>query len=151
MTQQPRAVVTPTLFLVSCVSQKRSIPSRGRDLYTSQWFKKARGYVEASGGRWFILSAEHGLVDPDAVVAPYERTLNLLPVSDRRAWAKRVFETLAPRLGGVERIVVLAGERYGEFLVEPLRMLGISIEIPMAGMRIGEQLHWFAERAQERP
>jgi hypothetical protein len=40
---------------------------------------------------------------------------------------------------------------YGEFLVEPLRMLGISIEIPMAGMRIGEQLHWFAERAQERP
>jgi hypothetical protein len=145
----PNAAADSTLFLVSCVGQKRSIPSPARDLYTSQWFKKARAYVDANGGRWFILSAEYGLLVPEKVVAPYERTLNRMPIGDRRAWARRVLEALASRLGGVERVVVLAGDRYREFLVEPLGKLGVSIDVPMAGLGIGEQLHWLEVHVQE--
>lgn len=64
------------VFLVSCVAEKRPAPSVARDLYRSPWFLKARGLAEREGAAWFILSAEHGLVEPDDVVAPYDRTLN---------------------------------------------------------------------------
>jgi hypothetical protein len=42
-----------TVYLVSCVSQKRTSRSLARDLYTSQWFQKARAYVEARRAPWF--------------------------------------------------------------------------------------------------
>ncbi len=141
--------VHSTLFLVSCVSQKRSVPARAKDLYLSEWFVKARGYVEAAGGRWLILSAEHGLVDPETVLVPYERTLNTMSAAERRQWAERVLDQLRPHLLGVRRIVMLAGERYREFLLPALEAT-CEVEIPLRGLRIGEQLAWFAQRERER-
>lgn len=148
MIADPNAAQDSTVYLVSCVGQKRSAPARARDLYTSDWFQKARAYVYVKGGRWYILSAEHGLLEPEAVAAPYEKTLNRMSVGERRAWARRVFDALAPRLRGVDRVVVLAGERYREFLIGQIRTLGIATEVPMAGLKIGEQLHWLAERVK---
>lgn len=138
-----------TLFLVSCVGRKLAAPARARDLYASEWFKKARAYVEAHGDRWVILSAKYGVVDPDAEIAPYERTLATMPIAERRAWADRVLASLRPRLSGVERVVVLAGSRYREFLVEPLRQLGVELDVPLAGLPIGKQLQWLGARARE--
>jgi hypothetical protein len=34
-----------TLFLVSCVSKKRSTPAPARDLYSSEWFVKANAEI----------------------------------------------------------------------------------------------------------
>jgi len=134
------------VFLVSCVSVKRSVPSLARDLYISPWFVKARRYVEATHSSWYILSAEYGLLHPDLVVAPYERTLNNMPVADRRAWARRVLDALVPELSGVDRLVLLAGERYREFLLPVLRRSCPTVEVPMAGLTIGRQLQWLSER-----
>lgn len=139
------------LALVSCVSQKRPTPSPARDLYTSDWFKKARAYVEARQHPWLILSAEYGVLDPDTIVAPYERTLNTMGVAARRDWAEGVFTSLAPRLTGVRRVIVMAGDRYRAFLVPRIQALGIEVEVPMFGLRIGEQLRWFNEQETERP
>ncbi len=66
-----------TIHLVSCVSLKRPIPSPARDLYISTWFLKARAYVEATRTPRFILSAEHGLLSPDEVITPYDRTVGV--------------------------------------------------------------------------
>jgi hypothetical protein len=48
--------------LVSCVKDKLDHPAPAKDLYTSDLFRKARGYAERVGVPWFILSSEHGLV-----------------------------------------------------------------------------------------
>ncbi len=40
--------------------------------------------MERTGAPWFILSAEYGLLSPETEIAPYERTLNTMSVSDRR-------------------------------------------------------------------
>ncbi len=56
----------------------------------SEWFLRARRYVEASRCPWFILSAKYGLVSPDEVIAPYEKTLNDMGAGERREWASRV-------------------------------------------------------------
>ena len=131
-----------TLYFVSCVSRKKEKPTAAKDLYVSDWFLKARAYVESLRGEWFILSAEHGLVSPEVVIAPYDKTLNTMPIAERRMWAARVLAQLERELGGVERVVMLAGARYREFLVDALRGKGLIVEIPLEGMAIGKQLRW---------
>ena len=53
-----------SLYLVSCVGQKLSVPAPAADLYTSAWFRKARSYVAESGEPWFILSGNTGSFIP---------------------------------------------------------------------------------------
>jgi hypothetical protein len=136
----------PTVYLVSCVSQKRSQMCAARDLYVSDLFCKARRYAEASGCPWYILSAEYGLVSPDQVVAPYERTLNKMGVADRRAWAERVAAQLVAAVLNLARVVFLAGARYREFLAEHLIRRGVAVSAPMERLRIGEQLRWLGQQ-----
>ncbi len=133
------------LVLVACVKSKRAHPAPARSLYTSAWFCKARDLVEASGARWFVLSALYGLVSPDAEIAPYDFTLNTLGVTARRDWASKVLDKLLPEADGAKRVVMFAGHRYREFLVEPLERQGIKVEAPMAHLTRGEQLRWLSE------
>lgn len=138
-----------SIFLISCVSLKLDRPAPARELYVSALFRKARAYAEASGQDWFVLSAEHGLVHPDTIVAPYEKTLNTMPVAERREWATRVLAALEPHLLDADRIVFLAGARYRELLEGPLSRRA-RVEVPMAGLGIGRQLQWLT-RHLERP
>jgi hypothetical protein len=130
-----------TFYLVSCVSKKRRVPAPAKDLYVSEWFLRARAFVEATGCPWFILSAKYGLVAPDQVVAPYEETLNSMAIAGRRAWARRVEAQLDEHVPDFDRVVVLAGQRYREFLIGYLSRRWV-VEVPLEGLRIGEQLSW---------
>jgi hypothetical protein len=124
-----------TVYLVSCVSEKHAVPTPAKDLYTSTWFKKARSFVERTGCTWFILSAEHGLVSPEQVVSPYEKTLNRMPIDERRRWAQRVFAQLEEAAPRMERAIFLAGQRYREFLVDHFRSRSILVEVAMQGLQ----------------
>ena len=137
------------VYLVSCVSKKRSNRAPARDLYLSDWFIKARTYVEAFGVPWFILSAEHGLVAPDEPLEPYEKTLNTMSVSDRRRWAEKVINQMSEKMPKARSVVFLAGQRYREFLEDHLRNQGVTVEVPMRGLRIGEQLAWLSAQMKD--
>jgi hypothetical protein len=143
--------MSTSCYLVSCVGLKNLAQRRAKDLYLSDWFRKARQYVEVAGSPWFILSAEHGLVEPEAVIAPYEKTLNTMGVIERRAWARHVIEQMEVSLPVCERIVVFAGSRYREFLLDYLRQRAAKVEIPLEGLRIGEQLSWFGLHTLDKP
>ena len=134
-----------SIHLVSCVSIKNKNPCPAGMLYRSPWFEKARAYVLDQGGPWYILSAEHGLVHPDTVVAPYERTLNTMGVHDRRVWAERVKDQVRRQRLSPERFVILAGQRYREFLLDFLNGRSESVVVPMAGLGIGQQLRWLTQ------
>jgi hypothetical protein len=58
-------VMSREIGLVSCVSSKRDTPAPPLDLYTSPYFEKMRCYADSHHDDWWILSAEHGLLDPD--------------------------------------------------------------------------------------
>jgi hypothetical protein len=62
--------LTGAVILVSCVKRKRMSVAPARDLYTSTLFQGGRRYAESKGTPWYILSALHGLVEPETVVAP---------------------------------------------------------------------------------
>ena len=138
-----------TIFLVSCVGGKRPSCAPAKDLYLSDWFVKARNLVEANGAPWFILSAEHGLVAPDDLLEPYEKTLNTMSVSDRRRWAERVISQMSEKMPEAKSVTFLAGKRYREFLEDYLRNQGVSVEVPMEGLRIGEQLAWLGAQTDD--
>jgi hypothetical protein len=136
-------------YLVSCVGQKAGSARPAKDLYQSDWFVKARRYVESAKAPWFILSAEFGLVRPDAVIPPYERTLNNMGVAERRAWSWRVIEQMKAELPDCEVIVILAGARYRENLMAYLRSRAKRVRVPLEGLRIGEQLSWLGSHTAD--
>ena len=138
----PRYPGGKALWLVSCVKTKRSSPCRAEDLYNSAWFVKARAYAERQDCPWRILSAKYGLVRPEAVIEPYEKTLKKMGVAERRVWAERVLAQLEPDLAGIDAVVFLAGQSYRENLEGPLRERGLDVRVPMEGLRPGEQLSW---------
>jgi hypothetical protein len=131
-----------TIVIVSCVKQKAAVPRPAKDLYTSPLFAGMRRFAEKNGDRWFILSAKYGLLHPDNLVDPYEQTLNKMPVRYRRAWAETVYKQIASTFPPAADIVMLAGEKYREFLVPHLRKEGFNVSIPMEGLSLGRQLQY---------
>jgi hypothetical protein len=126
------------ITLISCCGPKSSTPTRAADLYRSTLFRKSRQYAEHQGGPWFILSALHGLVDPDDVIAPYDVTLADLTRAERVQWGRRVAEKLREHGHDGGRVRVLAGRLY----VEPLRAAGLDVDDMLAGLEIGQRLQF---------
>jgi hypothetical protein len=129
------------IYLVSCVGKKRAEATQAKDLYASEWFFRARAFVERTGSPWFILSAKFGLVAPDQTIQPYEQTLNTMRRAERQAWAEQVQQQMERALPAGGRCVVFAGQRYREFLMDYLTQR-YTTDVPMEGLAIGKQLRW---------
>lgn len=129
------------IFLLSCVKSKAPHAMPARDLYVSDWFRKARAYTEAQASPWFILSAEHGLLHPDQVIAPYDRTLLRMTSAERTAWGRRVGAQLDAITPTPTAVVFLAGKLYRDPLRDWTRERGTA---PMANLGIGRQKAWLS-------
>jgi hypothetical protein len=129
------------------VKSKRSSRASAADLYISPLFVGRRRAVESTCDRWYVLSALHGLVSPDAVIEPYDRTLNDSTVAERRAWSSRVINDLVRELGSLSGLEfeIHAGASYvGDGLVEGLQRRGADVEVPLEGMPLDRQLAFYA-------
>lgn len=131
------------IALLSCVKSKRSSPAPARDLYTSPLFRMSLEYAQRWGAdQIYILSAEHGLVPERRVLHPYEGTLNSAGSSERRAWAVGVLGDISRKADlGCDQFLLLAGERYAEFL----RPLLARVVEPLRGLPLGERLRFLKE------
>lgn len=138
----PTNSVKQTVYFVSCVGQKEQRAFPAKDLYKSTWFKKARSLVESKQHTLFIISAKYGLISPDEVINPYEQTLNLMPINERRIWAEKVIVQIIGSAPRMEQAVFLAGKRYYEFIAHALEKRGIEVNLPIKNLGIGKQLQW---------
>jgi hypothetical protein len=132
--------------LIGCVKSKRTSRARAKDLYTSPLFLGRRRFVESTCDRWFILSAEHGLVNPEEDLDPYDKTLTKASVSERRAWSRNVFASLQRELGDLREMTfeIHAGRSYYDFgLLESLQQSEASVELPVRGLPLGRQLAFY--------
>jgi hypothetical protein len=145
------ADTVPDLVLVGCVKKKFDVPAPARELYTSPLFRKERVYAEQKGVPWFVLSAEHGLVAPDEVLAPYDLRLSKTSRDYRRAWGARVVERLGEVVGPVrgKTVEVHAGSAYTESIRDLLNREGVTVVEPLAGLPMGARLAWYGRPAGE--
>jgi hypothetical protein len=121
-----------------------------RDLYTSPLFLGRRRAVERSCDRWFILSAKHGLVDPDQLLEPYDETLTAASEGQRRRWSRSVLAELERRLGILTGVVfeAHAGSAYLDHgLASGLEARGAKVERPVEGLALGQQLAFYRRTA----
>lgn len=137
------------IAFVSCVKTKSATPELAEHLYISPWFRMAREYAKRSADQWFILSAEHGLLEPGRLVSPYNWTLNGLGSKLRQSWAMRVVSQMDEwgLKGG--SALVMAGTNYRQFLMEPLMERFVRVDVPMAGLMMGQQLSWMKRQLEE--
>ena len=84
-------------------------------------------------------------LSPDTVIEPYDETLNDMNRSNRLLWSALVLKGLSGVVDSGDSVVFLAGNRYREFLVKALLTRGCEVQVPMEGMRIGEQLSWLSQ------
>lgn len=137
--------IAKTICLVSCASKKQDGSHPAKDLYVSDLFSKSVQYAERNADEWWILSAKFGLLNPDKIIGKYDITLNTMPISARKEWAEKVFQDLMDVINPGDSVIILAGQRYVEFLLPKLKAYGVTIDRPLEGLRIGEQLRWLKE------
>jgi len=126
------------IVLISCVSQKLPHRAKAKDLYISTLFKLNLRYAEKlNPDGVYILSAKYGLLNLEQEIDPYEQTLNNMRVNEIKRWANQVIEQIK-KICVIEEteFVFLAGEKYRKYLLPHLN----NVQIPLKGLRIGEQL-----------
>ena len=126
------------IVLISCVKTKLNHPAKAEDLYISDLFVKNLAFARKLKPDYiFILSAKYGLLKLNDRIAPYEKTLNQMPVHERQAWAAEVISELSKYADlQQDEFIILAGEKYREFLLPHMR----NYEIPFEGLSFGNQL-----------
>ena len=136
------------VVLVACCKTKATPPGSGKKLrpgklYTSPLFKKSMTYADQFS-QAFILSAQHGLLDPDGKpLESYDKHINQLSAREKRDWADRVAgkfisETRIPK---DYPIVILAGKAYTDVLIPRLRELGYTnVVLPLERLGSGKRL-----------
>ena len=131
------------IVLISCVSKKHSQKSKARDLYISALFRKNLQYtLKLAPDQTFILSAKYGLVGLDDEIEPYDLTLNTMSAPEIKSWAHGILRQLNEKADlQHDEFVFLAGAKYRKYLIPHLA----HVEVPLEGLRIGEQLHRLSE------
>ncbi|MGZ4547535.1 MAG: DUF6884 domain-containing protein [Blastococcus sp.] len=128
-----RSGATRVLLLASSgTTAEASGPAAG--LFRSAGFTRARHLAIGSGLPWFVLSAKHGLLDPDDVVGPFELQLGDRSPGFRTAWGEWVVAQLAERVPLEGTVVeVHGGVDFAQPLRHPLARRGAGLEIPLPG------------------
>lgn len=140
----------PDLVLVGCVKTKHSVPRVAKHLYKSPLWRCRRAYAESLGCPWYILSAEHGLLDPEKRIDTYDLALKDLRAKCRREWSSRVLDALKCRVPSLRDkvIEIHAGAAYVQYgLEEGLGAAGAVVHRPLARVSgVGRQQAWYQER-----
>ena len=135
-----------TIVLISCVKTKLPQPAMAKDLYISDFFRKAYYYAELlKPDRILILSAKYGLLPSERIIEPYEMTLTEMNVAKRKEWSNEVLEELRKHTDLKRDIFIfLCGVKYRQYLLSDI----CNYEIPMKGLRNGQQKHWLKEKLE---
>jgi hypothetical protein len=122
------------VVLVGSSGATATAPGEAGRLFGSDGFARAREHAVHSQLPWFVLSAKHGLLDPDEVITPYEVQIDDQPSVYRTAWGEWVVAQLADRLqlDGVT-VEVHGGVDFAQPLRQPLARRGAVLEIPLPG------------------
>ncbi len=132
------------IALVACAKKKRAGLHPARELYDSVLFRMAFAHASRQCDRVFILSAKHGLLDPDTRVCHYDVALAHLSARARKQWGQKVTEQIECATQKGDVLTLFCGKLYRSNIVATLCARN-PIIIPLEGLSIGQQLHWYKQ------
>lgn len=154
------------IILLGCVATKGTASAPAKDLYQSPLFRARCRYAAASKLPWAILSAKHGTLHPDAILAPYDQRIPTNQAASK-VWAEEAMRSLKRILhnwnitASAQNPLILeihAGISYVDPLRGFIRRCRIAAEKshlafcevthPVKGLGIGEQLRFYARFAK---
>jgi hypothetical protein len=101
--------------VVSCGSVKLDKAAPARDLYCGRFFQVCSKFVEPRSDRWIILSAKHGVLDPDEIIDPYDLSLRKMSKERYRFWQLQARIEIEEQFPSATFLAV-AGENYRSVL-----------------------------------
>jgi hypothetical protein len=129
--------------LVACAKSKLDRAAPARELYCSPLFRGSLAYAEQRCERVYIVSAKHGLVRPDEVIAPYDETVKRMAQRERQLWGARIVTALLTEHRAGDEYLVLASGDYIAPIVDAWLTGGVGelfLRKPLEGMQIGQRL-----------
>jgi hypothetical protein len=130
--------------IVGCSKSKVSTetPVPAKHLYDSPYFNKRWTVASHDDDHVLILSAKHGIVDPDTKLLPYDVSMYDLSVDERRAMAHDIDTD-----GWDDTVVVYAGTLYVDVIRDACGSRHTVVS-PLSG-GLGEQLSQLNTRISE--
>lgn len=125
-----------TVVLLSCSATKLPHPAPARELYRGQRFQKALRWAYRKFGPGVevaVLSAKHGLVGIDQILAPYDSSVLVMRKAELAEWAARTREQLVARYPGAHFVAVVP-------MQYTAALEGLDAEVPFRGMKLGPTL-----------
>lgn len=133
-------------IFIGCVKKKLNYPEKAKNIYISDFFKKSYEFAETYNGNIYILSAKYGLLTPDTVIAPYDKTLNNMSEKQKKNWAYKVYKQMQEKnINFEEKAIFLAGVNYRKYI----KSLFKDYEEPLKGLGIGKQLQYMNKKIKE--
>lgn len=141
-----------TIVFVPCSKTKNELsktkPVKAKDLYTGPFFKKAYECAKSlKPDKIFILSAEHGLVEPDKELEYYNKYLSSMSKNEREKWTENVISDLNQlNTEGVvdlknDKFIFLTGKNYYTNLLDTFNKN--NCDIIGKDLKIGKKLQEF--------
>lgn len=139
--------------LIGAARRQRGSVCQARDQYdASPMFRRARDYCERTYDALYILSPSHGMVPAHQVIGPDTTPFARLESEQRLRWAEAVasdLRRLCERSADPPMFYLFAGQRLAQALLRAAPFA--SIERPLGGRSVAEQLHWFEQRLRVSP
>ena len=129
-------------ILIGCGAEKQTVAAPAADLYTSRYFRAKRDFARSTGMPWAILSAQHGVLQPNSLTHPYDRSAEHFTRWERREWAAGVALQLFEWQRYIGCVAIIAGEVYLNPLTSVLGALGVQVVNPCQGLGLGQQIAW---------
>jgi len=126
--------------LISCSKSKGGHRDLARNMYVSPLYRKSIIVAEGWGLPFSILSAKHGLLDPDEMIEPYDLTLTGATKQFKSEWAHKVDRQIRNTIDRKKRLIVLAGDDYYTPLTEAGMNDPLNYVAPMRGLALGNRL-----------
>lgn len=121
------------MIVIACGAEKAAEACAARDLYTGSFFRHqlaaAEAEVAGTNGRVLILSALHGLLELDELVAPYDCKMG----DERSIMADELAEQIEAEglLADGSQVYALLPKAYLACLDEAMRMLDMVPPAPV--------------------
>ena len=141
-----------SLVVVGCVATKvdtvDAVPAC--DLYASHLWRLRRGFAERSSKRWFIMSAQYGVIAHNKTIQYYDKRLKESAYRDD-AYVTTIMVQLLEIAGELDVSTLKIEAHVGKAYFLPLEraaellapVITVELDWPVRGLQIGELKRWY--------